>query len=167
MNKIKCAQCGLVNWSTEIECKRCGSLLTVQEKLGRNVHLETSEPKRLFSGVIKFLTATLVLAILGLLVTRVVPVINGEAAMMVAMMFMITGLGFAILIKFCLIVRIFQQSVGWGLGSLFVPFVGLIAVVKFWETTRRSVVGYMVCMGIIFAAYCMLPDSFLAQSASN
>ena len=166
MNKIKCAQCGLVNWSTEIECKRCGSLLTVQEKSQRNVHLEASEPKRLFSGVIKFLTATLVLAILGLLVTRGFGVIGGEAAQMVAVIFMITGVGFAILIKFCLLVRIFQQSVGWGLGSLFVPFVGLIAIVKFWENTRRSVVGYMVCMGIIFAAYWMMPDSFLARSAS-
>jgi hypothetical protein len=167
MNKIKCAQCGLVNWSTEVECKRCGSLLTVQDKLQRNVHLEEKEPKRLFSGVIIFLTVTLGLAVLGLMVTRVVPVIDGEAAKMVAAMFMITGVGFAVLIKFCIIVRIFQQSVGWGLASMFVPLAALIAIVKFWETTRRSVVGYMVCMGIMAAGYYMMPDSFHAASTSS
>jgi hypothetical protein len=40
--------------------------------------------------------------------------------------------------------------VGWGLASLFLPIVGLVAVIQFWEKTKRSFVGQMVCAGIVF-----------------
>jgi len=31
-----------------------------------------------------------------------------------------------------------------------VPLVGLIAVAQFWEKTKRSFVGQVVCVGILF-----------------
>ena len=166
MNSIKCARCGMVNWSSEVECRKCGSLLTVQEKLARNAEVKTPESKALFSGVIKFLTLTLVLAAVGL-VLSMLNVINGDAAIMVAVTFMLVGVAFAFLTQLCLIVRIFQQSVGWGIGTLFIPLVGLIAVAVFWEKTRRSFLGHMICLGIMFARYFIMPASFRAESVSR
>ena len=92
--------------------------------------------------------------------------IEGDAALMAAATFMLCGAVFGILTQFCLLVRIFQQSIGWGLATLFIPFAGLVAIVMFWENTRRSFLGYMVCMGIMIAGYCMLPPALRVERAS-
>lgn len=36
-----------------------------------------------------------------------------------------------------IIVLAFQESVAWGLGSVFIPFVSLIFVIQFWQETKR------------------------------
>jgi hypothetical protein len=62
----------------------------------------------------------------------------------------VVGLLLLFLTHIWLLIRIFEQSVGWGLASLFIPAACYIAIGKFWEKTKRSFVGQMVCVGIFF-----------------
>jgi hypothetical protein len=167
MSQIKCLECGLVNWPDAVECKRCQALLTVQEISAQQSHYDTPEPKRVFSGVITFLTATLALATVAVLLARVFQLIDGDAAKILAAIFILVGVSFYILTGLCLTVRIFEQSVWWGLGTLFLPFVGMIALILFWEKTKRSFLGQMICMGIMLAGYFIMPATFRAESASQ
>lgn len=49
-----------------------------------------------------------------------------------------------------ILITAFKTSVGWGLGSLLVPFVILVFVVKHWEATKtpflRSLMAFAVCL---------------------
>jgi hypothetical protein len=150
MNNIKCAQCGLVSWSTEVECKRCGSLLTVQDKPAQNPDFGASEPKPLFSGALKVLTVILAFATVAFLFSRVFHLIDRDTGMKLAVIFMLGGMALTLLAHLWLLARIFEQSIAWGFGTLFISLVGLFAVAKFWEKTRRSFVSQMVCLAIAF-----------------
>jgi hypothetical protein len=71
--------------------------------------------------------------------------------------FMFTGMALTVLAHLWLLVRIFEQSTAWGLASLFIPWVGLFAIAKFWEKTRRSFVAQLVCIGIAFVGFYIAP----------
>jgi hypothetical protein len=150
---IKCSECGLVNWATEVECKRCKALLTVQDRRAEQLMAFEPEVRPFFSKGLTFLTGLLAFSVLSTIVSRVLGLEHSDAAKGVAILLMLSGLVLMLVTHIWMLVRIFEQSIGWGLGSLFVPFVGLIAVIKFWENTKRSFVGQLVCFGImIFAA---------------
>ena len=36
-----------------------------------------------------------------------------------------------------ILIKAFQQSIWWGLGYLFVPFVGLFYIVMFWDDAKK------------------------------
>lgn len=156
MNNIKCAQCGLVNWSSDIECKRCRALLTVQELRAQSLAFVMPEPQPFFSRGLQLLTGFLGLATVLVVMSRLIG-FDRETAIMLAIPFMLAGLALLFVSHIWLLVRIFEQSIGWGLGALFVPLVGLIAVFMFWENTKRSFVAQWVCTGIIMVAYFMVP----------
>jgi hypothetical protein len=55
----------------------------------------------------------------------------------VSMMLLVVGglvMGIAGIV---LLVKAFQESILWGLGYIFVPFVSLIFVVLFWQNTKK------------------------------
>jgi hypothetical protein len=85
--------------------------------------------------------------------------IQGEAAQILAITFMFTGMALMVLAHLWLLVRIFGQSTAWGLASLFIPWVGLFAIAKFWDKTRRSFVAQLVCIGIAFVGYQIVPPA--------
>ena len=159
MNNIKCAQCGLVNWTTDVECKRCGSLLTVQEKQARQFGAFAPGPQPFFSNGLKILTAILILAFVVVVLTRGLHIISGDTAAGFSVTFMLLGLVLMLLTHIWLVIRIFEQSVAWGLGTLCIPIVGLIATIKFWENTKRSFVGQLVCVGIMIVGAQIMPAS--------
>ena len=49
-----------------------------------------------------------------------------------------------------LLIAAFKESPWWGLGSIFVPFVSLIFVIKYWDNTKKafaySMVGMLLCI---------------------
>jgi hypothetical protein len=47
-----------------------------------------------------------------------------------------------------LLVAAFSESVLWGLGSLFVPFVGLIFIIMHWDVSKRPVLVKLAGMGV-------------------
>jgi len=157
MSNIKCPQCGLVNWSTDAKCKRCQSPLDAQDYSKPQSDPSLSlESQPLFSGVIKVLTAILALATVVLLLCRIFHPFEIDTTKGIAVIFMLVGMAVGFVAGIWTIVRIFQESILWGLAALFIPFAGLVAVAMFWEKTRRSFVGQMLCIGILFVAYFMV-----------
>ena len=49
-----------------------------------------------------------------------------------------------------ILITAFKTSVGWGLASLFIPFVVLVFVAKHWEATKtpflRSLIAFAVAL---------------------
>lgn len=149
---IKCSECGLVNWATEIECKRCQALLTVQGKRAEQLIAFEPEVRPFFTKGLTILMGLLVCCVVSAIASRVLGIEHSDLAKMVAILLMLVGLVLMLVAHIWLLVRIFEQSIGWGLGSVFVPFVGLVAIIKFWENTKRSFVAQLVCFGIMMSA---------------
>lgn len=162
MNSIKCPDCGLVNFATASECKRCHmSFFSEQEPSDaqyQNAGYQTywpqnSEPQntqRVFSGGVVVLTGILALAFAILVLQQALHPFDADTAKGVGGVLGLVGVLLLFVTHIWLLIRIFEQSVGWGLASLFLPFVGLVAVIQFWEKTKRSFIGQMVCAGIVF-----------------
>jgi hypothetical protein len=53
------------------------------------------------------------------------------------MLLLVVGLAVAAVGGIWLIVVAFQESVLWGLGSLFIPLVGLAFVISHWDAAKR------------------------------
>lgn len=165
MNSIKCPECGLVNFATASECKRCRMCFTPEQEPGggqyanadySNAQYQNYWPQagqettqRVFSGGVVFLTGILVVGIALLVLQQALHPFDADTAKGVGGVLGLVGVLLLFLTHIWLLIRIFEQSVGWGLASLFLPVAGYIAVGKFWEKTKRSFVGQLVCVGIV------------------
>ena len=158
MSSIKCSHCGLVNFSTSDECKRCGAALHAPAD---NEHFAEEhnpywrsmpEPKKepFFSGIVVVLTGILIISAVVFLIQQVGHPFNPEAARSVGAIFALIGGVLYLLTHIWLLIRIFEQSIGWGIASLCLPFAILAAAGKFWDKTRRSFVGQLISVGMIF-----------------
>ena len=157
MSNIKCSKCGLVNWVTETNCRRCQSLLDAQDYSKPQYDPSLSlERQPLFSGVVKVLTAILALGTVALLFFRIFHPFDKDTTLGIAVIFMLVGMAVGCIAGIWTVVRIFEQSIWWGLAALFIPFAGLFAIARFWEKTKRSFVGQMICIGIMFVGYFMV-----------
>jgi len=83
--------------------------------------------------------------------------------------------GFAIntLAGLVIAVKAFKVSIGWGLAVLFVPFVGLIFIIKYWQDTKTTFFagiggGVLMLVGV-FVSVANAPDqpTVASQSASE
>jgi hypothetical protein len=162
MNSIKCPGCGLVNFATATECKRCQmSFWSEQEPHAAQYHnagyqsywsqnTEQEKQQRAFSGGVLVLTGILVLGFAILVLQQALHPFDADTAKGVGGVLGLVGVLLLIVTHIWLLYRIFEQSIGWGLASVFLPIVGLVAVIQFWDKTKRSFVGQMVCVGILF-----------------
>jgi len=161
MNSMKCPGCGLVNFATARECKRC-RMSFVSEQEPHEAQYQDSEfqgywpqdtqpekKQRVFSGGVVFLIGILIVGTLILILQQGLHPFDPGAARGIGVLVGVIGVLFGFLTHIWLLIRIFEQSVGWGLASLFLPLVCLLAVIQFWEKTKRSFVGQMVCVGIV------------------
>jgi hypothetical protein len=167
MNSIKCPECGLVNFATATECKRCRMCFVAPEQEPHDSQYQHADyqrywpqrpefdekTQRIFSGGVVFLTGILIVTFAMLVMQQAFHPLDRSSAQGFALLVGFAGLGLLLLTQIWLVIRIFEQSIGWGLAALFVPFCGLIAVGKFWEKTKRSFVGQMVCVGIVFVGF--------------
>jgi len=176
MNSIKCPECGLVNFATASECKRCHMAFlaeqepqeTQYENPSHQAHQYQSAPyqsywpqnptfeeksPKVFSGGVVFLTGILIVAFVMLVTQQAFHPLDQSSAQGIAVLVGLVGLGLMVLTHIWLVIRIFEQSIGWGLASIFLPICGLIAVAQFWDKTKRSFVGQMVCVGIMFVGF--------------
>jgi hypothetical protein len=113
---------------------------------------EEKGPK-IFSGGVVFLTGILIVAFVMLILQQAFHPLDANTASGIAVLVGFAGLGLLVLTHIWLVIRIFEQSVGWGLASIFLPICGLIAVAQFWEKTKRSFIGQMICVGIMFFGF--------------
>jgi hypothetical protein len=167
MNSIKCPDCGLVNFATASECKRCRLCFVApdhgpHDSQYQNAAYQSYWPQRqefdenkqkIFSGGVVLLTGILIVAFALLVMQQAFHPLDPNAAQGIAALVSLGGLGLLVVTHIWLIVRIFEQSIGWGLASIFLPVCGLVAVAQFWEKTKRSFVGQMVCVGIMFVGF--------------
>ena len=42
----------------------------------------------------------------------------------------------------------FKKHIGWGLGSLFIPFVGLVFVFMKWQETKTPFLRALICFAV-------------------
>jgi hypothetical protein len=111
---------------------------------------EQEKKQRVFSGGVVFLTGILVVGIAMLVLQQAFHPFDSDTAKGVGGVLGLVGVLLMVVTHIWLLIRIFEQSVGWGLASLFIPLAVLAAVAQFWEKTKRSFVGQMVCVGIMF-----------------
>lgn len=66
----------------------------------------------------------------------------------VGLILLFVGLVISLVGGIMLLIKAFQTSVLWGLGSIFVPFVSLIFVITHWDIAKRpfliSLVGAVI-----------------------
>jgi len=72
---------------------------------------------------------------------------------------LVVGLVVSLVGGIWLLVKAFQTSILWGLGSIFVPFVSLIFVITHWEIARRP---FLISLG---GAVLLIIGSVLSGSA--
>ena len=59
-----------------------------------------------------------------------------------------------------LLVLAFQESIFWGLGSLFLPFVSLIFVIMHWDTAKKPFLIWLASIPLwLIGAMIMLPSA--------
>lgn len=154
MESVKCQECGLVNWADAetISCKRCGAPLWQKEESRLDylsAHAGPPESGAILSGGIIGLIVILGLAVLALLAHRVLHLTDKETAAGIALLFFFGGLALLVLSHLWLVARVFEQGVWWGLGALFVPFVGVIALIMFWDKLKRSFIAQLLSLAIM------------------
>ena len=57
----------------------------------------------------------------------------------------IGGIG-ALIFAIQLLIMAFKESILWGLGSLFIPFVILVFVIMNWQATKTPFLRYIGCL---------------------
>ena len=154
MNSIKCSDCGLVNWSTSSECRRCGAQIGADyQNVSSRYSLEKEVPvEPLFSTGIKLLGTLLALTTVIFLAQQAFQPLSPEMAKEIAVYLALPALALSVLAHIWLIIRVFEQSVGWGLASVFLPIALLCAVSRYWDKTKRSFVGQCICVATFMVA---------------
>ena len=69
------------------------------------------------------------------------------------------GIGFIISLVFGiqLLIIAFKESIAWGLGSLIVPFVGLIFVIMHWDKAKGPFLKSLIAIPLMILGGAMLP----------
>ncbi len=70
--------------------------------------------------------------------------------LIVGMALAVIGGLLALIFGIILLIKAFQTHVLWGLGYLFVPFVGLVFVIKYWDDTKSAFLKTL--LGSVLAA---------------
>lgn len=165
MNSIKCPECGLVNFATASECKRCQRSFVAEQVPSdaqyQNAQYQVywpqnSEPEKkqaVFCGGLVLLAAILGFGMAVFVLQQAFHPLDADTAKGFGGIVGVIGILLMILTHIWMLIRILEQSVGWGLAALFLPIVGYIAIGKFWEKTKRSFVGQCVCLGIVFVGF--------------
>jgi len=84
-----------------------------------------------------------------------------------SILLILAGIGIALVGNIQILIMAFRESVLWGLGILFVPFVGLIFVVMRWQdcwkpflTNVAGIVVLWIGMGMGVASQVTTPPDF-------
>ena len=56
-----------------------------------------------------------------------------------------------------LLVKAFQQSILWGLGYIFVPFVSIIFIAMHWEETKSPFLKGLLCIPFYVVGFMLMP----------
>lgn len=71
---------------------------------------------------------------------------------------LVIGLIIALVFGIQLLILAFKESILWGLGSLFVPFVSLIFIIMFWDKTKKPFLCYLISIPFFILGVVLMPD---------
>ncbi len=57
----------------------------------------------------------------------------------IGQIFIVIGITLAIIGDIMIIIQAFKTSLLWGLGTLFLPIVGLVFIIMYWDKTKKYV----------------------------
>lgn len=63
----------------------------------------------------------------------------------------------ALVYGFLLLITAFRESILWGLGYLFIPFVSLIFVIVHWEEAKDPFLKGLLCIPFIVVGLVLMP----------
>lgn len=55
-----------------------------------------------------------------------------------------------------ILIMAFKTSIGWGLASLFIPFVILVFVFKNWQQTKKPFLYTLACIPVQIVGYVLM-----------
>jgi len=55
-----------------------------------------------------------------------------------------------------ILIMAFKTSIGWGLGSLLIPFVILIFVIKHWSETKKPFLYSLACLPVYLIGFALM-----------
>ena len=61
---------------------------------------------------------------------------KGESMEIIGLICFVIGLVISLVYSIKILIIAFKTSILWGLGSIFVPFVGLIFIIMYWQETK-------------------------------
>ncbi|MDD7983411.1 hypothetical protein PQO01_00395 [Lentisphaera marina] len=70
---------------------------------------------------------------------------------------MIIGAIIAIIFGFILLMKAFQESILWGLGYLFVPFVSLIFIIVHWQEAKSPFLKGLIALPFYGLGIALMP----------
>ena len=65
-----------------------------------------------------------------------------------------------------LLILAFKKSVGWGLASLFIPFVLFVFVAQNWAACKTPFLRWLACFAVMMVGYAMGAASILSGAMS-
>lgn len=80
---------------------------------------------------------------------------------------LLVGLVVAAVGGFWLLVAAFKESIGWGLGCLFVPFVSLVFVVMKWDRAKNPFFVQLAGTALVMIAFVMAPELVTAPGEAE
>ena len=73
------------------------------------------------------------------------------------LLLIVAGIVIGLVFGLILLIKAFKVSILWGLGSLFVPFVGLFFVFTHWEETRKPFFLSLIAFPCLFLGLVIMP----------
>ena len=77
----------------------------------------------------------------------------------IASILVIIGLIIALIFGIQLLIIAFRESILWGLGYLFVPFVNLIFIIMHWNETKTPFLRALVSIPFLVGDALLMPQS--------
>lgn len=136
-SSVRCHQCGVINWATDENCRRCHQLL------GRSSAATGAggSSNRTYLYLFIFIAALA----LPVLVSFADPAIGDHLGM-----FLVVGaIGLILSVKFLLIYEMFKVSIMWGAaGIIFAPVSTLLFIANYWEQAKGKL--FMLLAAIVY-----------------
>jgi hypothetical protein len=77
----------------------------------------------------------------------------------IAAILMLIAIGISLIFGVMVLIKAFQKSIWWGLGSIFVPFVYIIFLVNYWEDAKDPFLKSLISIPIFIVAILLMPGS--------
>lgn len=66
----------------------------------------------------------------------------------IGQLFFVIGVTMALVADIMIIIQAFKTSLLWGLGTLFIPIVGVVFIIMYWDKTKKYV--WWLLLSIVF-----------------